>query len=90
MSSEKLDKKEKKIPEEWRNSVDSMNELELKNVITAEAKRRDDNERNLADDPDVNSLKDQLDVATVGYKEIREDTAIKIRYAVKVLKSKTV
>jgi hypothetical protein len=90
MSSEKLDKKENQLPETWRNAVDSMTVEELKNSVSVETKRSDDNDRALLDDAEVGLAKDKLDNLTAGYKEIKKDAAIKIRYLIKKYKEKTI
>lgn len=89
MSSEKLDKKESKLPETWRNAADTFSVEELKAAITSEAARKDANERSFLDDPDVQQFKEKLDLASSGYKEIRTDCNLKLLYLVKVLKNKT-
>lgn len=89
MDEAKLAKKFLEIPEEWRNETESLTVPHIKERIAEEAKKREDNDKLWEEDPDVNALAAQLKDAESGYKEVRDRCNLKIKYALKVLASKT-
>lgn len=89
MDDARLAKKFLEIPEEWRNETDTLGVPLLKERIAEEARKKDDNDKLWEEDPDVNSLAEQLKEAESGYKEVRDRCNLKIKYALKVLATKT-
>jgi hypothetical protein len=89
MDDARFAKKMLEIPEEWRDETDTLDVPKLKERIAEEAKKREDNDVLWSQDPDVNSLAEQLKEAEAGYKEARDRCNLKIKYALKVLASKS-
>lgn len=88
MDEAKLLKKFAELPEEWREETSAMNPVELKNRISQEVKRLEENDKLWSEDPDVNNLVEQLKTAEAGYKEVRDACRLKIKFAVRELDNK--
>jgi hypothetical protein len=85
----RLLKKFQTLESEWRDETDALSVMQLKERIAEAAKIREENETAWDDDQHVQEKAIELNDAEAGFKEIRERQTLKMKYALKVLATKT-
>lgn len=77
------------LEQEWRDEVDALAPPQLKERVAEAAKIREENEKLWEDDLHVQEKAAELADAEAGFKEIHERQTLKMKYALKVLATKT-
>jgi hypothetical protein len=86
-NEDKLAKKFAELDPEWREKVESSGVDAVKGLLVEVQKNEEANQDAKEEDQDLASCKEAYDVAGAGYKEFSKASKLKIRYALRKLKS---
>jgi hypothetical protein len=87
MDEEKLAKKFAELDSDWRAKVEASNAAEVKTLLVEVQQIEEANQDAKEADEELASAKAEYDTLGAGYKECTKDSKLRIRYALRKLKS---